>query len=109
MHVLLKRIRNLIFQLICSCIFLTMIFLHYMIVRYGALKIAKLLNPQTDGWFEKMYLNIYMLQSCRIGMTPNTNQYQVTNDRIRCINDILVSDGRPDLFKTDSVNNPKSL
>ena len=36
----------LIFQLICSCIYLTMFFylLHYMVVKYGALKIAKLLK-----------------------------------------------------------------
>ena len=36
----------LIFQLICSCIYLTMLFylLHYMVVKYGALKKAKLLK-----------------------------------------------------------------
>ena len=28
---------------------------------------------------------------------------------IRCINDILVFVGRPDLFRNDSVNNPKSV
>ena len=28
---------------------------------------------------------------------------------ILCINDILVAVGRPDLFKTEPVNNPKSL
>ena len=27
----------------------------------------------------------------------------------RCINDILVSVGQPDLFRTDSVNNTKSV
>ena len=34
------------FQLIGSCIYLTMLFklLHYMVVKYGALKIAKLLK-----------------------------------------------------------------
>ena len=36
----------LIFQLICSCIYLSMLFnlLHYMVVKYGALKIANLLK-----------------------------------------------------------------
>ena len=36
----------LIFQLICSCIYLTMLcyLLLYMVVKYGALKIAKLLK-----------------------------------------------------------------
>ena len=36
----------LIFQLICNCSYLTMLFyqLHYMVVKYGALKIAKLLK-----------------------------------------------------------------
>ena len=36
----------LIFLLICSSIYLTMLFypLHYMVVKYGALKIAKLLK-----------------------------------------------------------------
>ena len=28
---------------------------------------------------------------------------------IRCINDILVAVGRPDLFKTEPVNNPNSV
>ena len=28
---------------------------------------------------------------------------------IHCINDILVSFGRPDLFKTEPVNNPNSV
>ena len=30
-------------------------------------------------------------------------------NRIRCINDILVAVGRPDLFKTEPVNNPNSV
>ena len=36
----------LIFQLICSCIYLPKLFYlcHYMVVKYGALKIAKLLK-----------------------------------------------------------------
>ena len=46
MHVLFKRIRNLDIPMICNCIYLTMLFyqLHYMVVKYGALKIAKLLK-----------------------------------------------------------------
>ena len=45
-HVLFKRILNLNIPMICSCIYLTMLFylLHYMVVKYGALKIAKLLK-----------------------------------------------------------------
>ena len=36
----------LIFQLICSCIYLTLLFylLHYMVVKYGTLNVAKLLK-----------------------------------------------------------------
>ena len=46
MHVLLNEFVIMIFQLISSCIYLTMLFylLHYMVVKYGALKIAKLLK-----------------------------------------------------------------
>ena len=47
----------LIFQLICSCIYLTMLFylLHYMVVKYGALNVAKLL---------KIYIMISFINKC---------------------------------------------
>ena len=43
------------------------------------------------------------------------NQYKITNDRIwvidwvRCINDILVSIGRSDLLRANSVSNLKTV
>ena len=44
-----------IFQLVCSCIYLTMLFylLHYMVVKYWALKIAKLLKIYIMISFER--------------------------------------------------------
>ena len=48
-----------------------------MLVRFGALKIAQLLNLHIDCWFEKnIYLKIYV--TSRIGIT---HQYQAANDR----------------------------
>ena len=46
----------LIFQLICSCIYLTMLIylLHYMVVKYGALKIAKLFKIYTMISLERL-------------------------------------------------------
>ena len=60
-----------------------------MVVRYGTLKIAKVLKNYimislADCWFEKKYPNIYV--TCRIETTANTNQHQVTTDRPLVIN-----------------------
>ena len=81
----------LINQLICTYIYLTMLFylFHYMIVRYGALKMVKLLKnyvmiSSDNCWFEKKYPNMYV--TCKIGTTSNTNQYQFTNDRFLVFN-----------------------
>ena len=70
-----------------------------MVVRYGTLKVSKLLKvyimiSQTDCWFENKYADIYV--TCRIGTTPNTNQYQVTKDRflvIKCLTESNLSKG----------------
>ena len=139
----------LIFQLICSCIYLTMLFylLHYMVAKYGTLKIAKIIeNLHND--FLRQIINlkkstpIYVLHA-ELGQHPIQINIKsrmigfwlsIVNGKesklskllysimlkehekgsynfkwIRCINEILVAVGRPDLFKTESVNNQHSV
>ena len=52
----------LIFQLICSCIYLTNLFylLHYMVVKYGALKKAKLLKIYIMISLDRLLICIYI-------------------------------------------------
>ena len=71
----------LIFQLIRSCICLTMLFylFHYMIVKYGALKIAKslkiyILMISLDRSLTSVKVPLYTVYvTCRIWTTPNTS------------------------------------
>ena len=63
--------------------------------------------------------NTQIYVTCSIGTAPNANQYQVTLKEqekgiydfkwIRCINDILVSVGHPDLHRSHTVSNPKAV